>query len=112
MRGPEVQEPMAERILNVLNGGRRTLPATFPAPAPAQMDILREYRAAEVRREFALDAAATLASLALKAFAVAKDGDLRANELGTRWLDEAERLFAEGRHLGVEAAALWRRLEA
>lgn len=46
-----------------------------------------------------LDAAATLAGMALKAFAVARDGDRRANELGTKWLLEAEQLFAEAKRV-------------
>ena len=101
---------MADQLFNVLNGGR-TPPSTPPAPPPAQMDLLRECRTMDHRRRFLLDAAATLSRLALKAFAVAKDGDLRANELGTRWLDEAERLFAEAKATQVEVDALWRRLE-
>lgn len=88
-------------------------PSTASAPTfPAQSDLLRELRAKQALARLTLEAGEKLTRLALQAFGLAREGDDRANELGTEFLDRAERLVKEGRSLDAEAVTLWRRLEA
>lgn len=84
--------------------------ASADCPA-AHSELLREVRAKQALAQLTLEAGEKLSGLALTAFALAREGDNRANELGTKFLDQAERLVTEGRALDAEAMALWRRLE-
>jgi hypothetical protein len=79
--------------------------------SPAQADVLREVEAKQALARLAMEAAEKLSALALQAFALARDGNQRANEMGTEFLDRAERLVGEGRALDAEAVALWRQME-
>jgi hypothetical protein len=81
-------------------------------PAPAQSDLLAEIRSLQRLNDLGLEAAETLTCLALTAFARARDGEERADRLGSELLDAAERIFGESKALRAEAEVLWRRLES
>jgi hypothetical protein len=81
-------------------------------PAPVQSDLLAEIRSLQRLNDLGLEAAETLTCLALTAFARARDGEERADRLGSELLDCAERIFGESKALRAEAEVLWRRLES